>query len=738
MSWLLIGRGVRLAFFVRVPLLTLLLLAAFGPVSQFTSASALLGNLFDQRNDLGAVWADVFAVAFAAFLLAFTAISTLNLTLHYGTLRFSDNVEAPHFSHHFEVQQKRPGLTFALGLLSACSLVITVLIRTGASERMWGASAAVVALLAASGLTLLAKIAQLALTDPAVTPYPPPLLVFPVNHVPWMDRWFRHLYCWPGPERNALPARGFRRMKRALGRASQVPFRLFQPASQGYLAAIHSDEGTRLKLRSGHVFALALALLALATYVLVGFDKANITASPARVPALAYVLLFLIVICWFLSALAFFFDRYRFPLLLSVAGLAIVTANMPGSDHFFRVETPETVSRLQTLDVKKYLTPSAYLAARAKDQRRLILVATPGGGIQAAAWTAKVLEELDARFPEKGGVHGFRNSVALISSVSGGSLGSMIYAASFTGRVKEERMAENARASAINEVAWGWTSPDFWRTIFPAFRRPLTVDRGWALEQKWAVTNRLSPDPVSPSTSPNNDTYLSDWAEKGTAVPALLFNSMLVERGQHVVFSTTRFPPPNDPRGIANFYDLYPDIQKPFDIRVNTAARLSASFPYVAPAARSNLRSASTGDFHFVDGGYYDNFGIDALIGWIASAYQNDPALRKAVPDLLVLQIRHFNPDALSPGRKAGWGFQIVAPLVALLDMWTNSPTHRDRNELDLFVNSYELSGNGPHIQTVTIPYCGLDYRKPVNIARDFAACYASTTTEQLHSRRIS
>jgi hypothetical protein len=25
-----------------------------------------------------------------------------------------------------------------------------------------------------------------------------------------------------------------------------------------------------------------------------------------------------------------------------------------------------------------------------------------------------------------------------------------------------------------------------------------------------------------------------------------------------------------------------------------------------------------------------------------------------------------------------------------------------------------------------------------VNIARDFAACYASTTTEQLHSRRIS
>ncbi len=411
-------------------------------------------------------------------------------------------------------------------------------------------------------------------------------------------------------------------------------------------------------------------------------------------------------------------------------GPLICDGNIPQSDHFFRVETADTVARLKTLDVKQYLTPSAYLAARAAAApgKRLIVVATPGGGIQAAAWTAEVLEKLDERFPR------FRNSVALISSVSGGSLGSMIYAGSFAGRVSENRIALNARTSAIDEVAWGLTSPDFWRTVFPEFRRSLSVDRGWALEQKWAVVNGLSPDPVSPSTSPNDDTYLSDWAEKGTAIPALIFNSMLVERGQHVVFSTTRFPPPDDPRGIANFYDLYPDIKTPFDLRVNTAARLSASFPYVAPAARSNLRSPYVGDLHYVDGGYYDNFGIDSLIGWITSAYQNDPALRQELPDLLVLQIRHFNPSALAAGRRAGWGFQIIAPLVALLDMWTNSPTHRDRNELDLFIRDEQFSATGPRIQTVTIPYCGLDYSRPLNIQRDFAACYASTTTQQLHS----
>ena len=753
MSWLLFGRGVRLAFFVRVPLLTLLLLAVFGPVSQFTGAHALLGNLFDQQNDAGAVWLNVFAVSFASFLLAFTAVCTLNLTLHYGSLRFTDEHPAARFSHHFEVQQKHPSLTFTVGLLAACSLIVTVIWCTGGSYWIESVTAALAAFLVASAFTVFAKLAQLALTDPAVTPYPPPMLVFPANRVPALDRWFQRAYCWPGESPKARPAKWFRGMKTSIGHASQVPFRLLRPASQGYLASIETAEGERLKLRSGHVFALALAFLALATYILVGFDKANITARPAQVPALAYVLLFLIVGCWFLSALAFFFDRYRFPLMLSVVCLAVFTANMPESDHFFRVETSDTVQRLKDLDVsRQYLTPDAYLAERARDRghRRLIFVATPGGGIQAAAWTAKVLQELDAYFPDRNGAGGFRHSVALISSVSGGSLGSLIYAASFAGRVQPDCVAQNARDSAIDEVAWGLTSPDFWRAVFPEFRRPLTVDRGWALEQKWAMVNGLSPEPacrfcssraVLPcaaarsgvaSPSPDNDTYLSDWAAKKAIIPALIFNSMLVERGQHVVFSTTRFPPAHDPRGIANFYDLYSDIHKPFDVRVNTAARLSSSFPYVAPAARSNLRPPSVGDLHFVDGGYYDNFGIDALIGWISLAYTNRPALRQQFPEILVLQIRHFNPTALAQGRKTGWGFQLVAPLVALLDMWTNSPSYRDRNELKLFIQDSQLPGHGPKIETVTIPYCGLDYSRPGDKEKDLQACFASTAAGRL------
>ncbi len=756
MNWSLVGRSFRLGFFLRVPLFTLLLVATLGPISQWSSASALLGNLFDGQNDAGAVWYNVFAISFAAFLLAFTAITTLNLTLHYGTLRFAEeagSTSGPAAAPpRFEMAQRRPGLTFCLGTLAGCILVITVVARTG-RERIWlSISASLAAFAAALSLALLAKIVQLALTDAGVTSHPPPFLIFPAYRWPWLEKRFDALYCWPPPDSKSLPAALVRHAKFGFGSLSQWPYQIFGGASQGYLMFIPSPEGGGFKLRSGHVFALTLALLAFGSYVILGFNKAAISAAPAAVPALAYVLLFLMVACWCLSALTFFCDRFRFPLLTSILVLGSLTASVPQSDHFFRVETSDSVKRLSMLNVEHYLTPAQYLAERARDSnhRRLILIATPGGGIQAAAWTAEVLQKLDTRFPDVKGANGFRQSVALISSVSGGSLGSMIYAASFTGNVAANCTAENAQASGIDEVAWGWTSPDFWRAVFPLFRPHPEIDRGWALEQKWAVINGLSPEPscvfckvrdkpncvgrnAGNSLDPvSNDTYISDWARQGTRLPALIFNSMLAERGQHVVFSTNRFPFKNDPRGIVNFYDLYPHQDRPFDVRVNTAARLSASFPYVAPASRPNLNTPYVGDFHFVDGGYYDNLGIDSLIGWLTSAYQQDPALIKEIPEVLVLQIRHFNPDVLAQGSKDGWGFQLFAPLVALLRMWNNAPVHRDQNELNLFIQNSALSKRGPIIRTVMIPYCGLNYSGNSDTGKAFEACIAASGGQAL------
>lgn len=678
MNWKLFWRGLRLLFLLRAPLATLVLVAALGPLALRTSFSSLLGNLLDQSES---GWG-TFLVSMGAFLLAYAAVTTLNLIVYYGSDRFPD-------SDVFPLAQKRPLVTFLAGTLSAILLVACVVIRTEAPKAPH-LLAAVLGLSAALALVFISKVLQLKATDPKTTRHPPPYLVFPADRVRifgsyFLRDYFDRLYC-QYPER-------MKTRKQRFNRLSQWPLEIIRRTGQGYLIDTCAPAG-QLKLRSGHVFALALSLIAFGLYLVVGFNKGFITAGPARVPALAFVLLFLNVACWSLGALTFFFDRYRFPLLWTIAGLAALTASAPESDHFFRVQTG--IAR------PLFLSPAAYLRERITAGQRggkvdLVFVATPGGGIQAAAWTAQVLERMNDRMNTKIDVKDqFRSSISFISSVSGGSLGSLIYAASIANLV--DHPAENARASAIDEVAWGWTQPDVRRAVLPWFGSR-TVDRGWALEEKWIAVNNLGTPRLGPidrlfaKRAEGHDVFLSDWARMGARLPALVFNSMLVERGQHVVFSTTDYPVKNDARSVVNFYSLYPGDR--FDIRVATAARLSASFPYVAPASRPEIDPYATG-FHFVDGGYFDNYGIDSLIGWLREALDG-----VEIGDILILQIRHFNPDDVPAAGRRGWLYQTYAPLSGLLSMWNAAPASRDRNELGLFLNGFESAKHHVWLSTV-------------------------------------
>jgi len=48
-----------------------------------------------------------------------------------------------------------------------------------------------------------------------------------------------------------------------------------------------------------------------------------------------------------------------------------------------------------------------------------------------------------------------------------------------------------------------------------------------------------------------------------------------------------------------------------YDVTVATAARLSATFPYVTPASCSDQPGPQP---HIVDSGYYDNYGMATLV----------------------------------------------------------------------------------------------------------------------------
>jgi hypothetical protein len=178
------------------------------------------------------------------------------------------------------------------------------------------------------------------------------------------------------------------------------------------------------------------------------------------------------------------------------------------------------------------------------------------------------------------------------------------------------------------------------------------------------------------------EAFLADWGRKAKAgaFPAFLFSGTIVERGTPIVFSTTAFPRDKERAEISSFHELYNGNR---DLRVATAARLSAGFPYVAPAARSDVATDGA-DFHIVDGGYHDNYGLLSLMLWL------DNAAATAPPDVpvLIIKIRGFwqprKASELPEAESHGWLFQTYAPPAAFLQVRESQQFQRVEMELRL------------------------------------------------------
>src|SRR5262249_40619685 len=148
-------------------------------------------------------------------------------------------------------------------------------------------------------------------------------------------------------------------------------------------------EGDTASLRDGHTVVWTAFSASVALYALVGISKYVRLGYPTYVSTLACVLLLLLMLCWACSGLAFFFDRYRVPLLVPLAALPLITAWSPWSDHFYAT-IPVHASDERGAG---YSAAPGMVMNRSDDP--VIVVAANGGGIQAGAWAARVLTGLD-------------------------------------------------------------------------------------------------------------------------------------------------------------------------------------------------------------------------------------------------------------------------------------------------------------------------------------------------------
>jgi hypothetical protein len=466
---------------------------------------------------------------------------------------------------------------------------------------------------------------------------------------------------------------------------SQVAAFLPPWISSGYLRL---DENAFV-IQSGHIRA---AVCFLATTLLYVWLRTK------RLAPLCYFLLLTTVIVWGLSGLSFFFDAFRIPLFVPIVLWLSVAALHPKADHFYRIHQV-TGDRDVSIEPKD---PASILARATENDDRIILVAAAGGGIQAAAWTARVLTGLEEICAEKQPGR-FIRSLKLLSGVSGGSVGIMYFvtACKFEGLLLRDRsgnarstnilkaVAEVAKRSSLSEAIRGLAYTDFIRAVTPFFLTDVYRDRAEGLERAW-VSNAKELN-ASYAEILRRAT-LRGW-QKDVArgeLPAVIFNATIIETGERLAFSTAAPSACLSKDGLttcAAFQD-FSSLYEGADIAITTAVRLSSAFPFISPPARpfpaaslpdgkplaAGPRKAGGGEngfmnVHLADGGYYDSSGVAALVQWLHNGLSDLAGCNatKLPKQILVIRINAF--PAAEQGyvkEHRGTFFQFWAPLLTM------------------------------------------------------------------------
>ncbi len=373
-------------------------------------------------------------------------------------------------------------------------------------------------------------------------------------------------------------------------------------------------------------------------------------------PTLVYIVIITSIMVLLLSGMSFFLDYSRVPLLLLFIVISATGYLIFNVDHFYGLKidpnpTP-TIQEWQTALNKR-------LHEYQKDNQVLVVVSTSGGGIQASGWTTTVLIGLQEIF----GIE-FTRSIGWISAVSGGSVGTMYYLDRFSddGYPEHNDLEQIFRSStedSLDAVGWGLAYPDLLRFIGLPFLVPTIQDRGNAVEADWRGELK------DPGTPPS----LSTWREKvkNGIIPLPIFNASLVEDGRRFMISPMTFTKTSQLYS-ENAHTDFNTLYEGFDMDITTAARLSATFPYISPVSRppdSVDGKKINNIFHVADGGYFDNYGVATSTLLLDQLLQENFSITK----ILFLEI-HASPDPKVKNESRGslgWVMEVIGAVKTLL-----------------------------------------------------------------------
>lgn len=320
----------------------------------------------------------------------------------------------------------------------------------------------------------------------------------------------------------------------------------------------------------------------------------------------------------------------------------------------------------------------------------MFIINTSGGGNRSATFTMNVLQQLDSVC---GG--DLMKRTFLVTGASGGMLGAAYFrqlamekANGKNINLHDKKYVDDISGDLLNSLFTSFVARDLASPAqkFKVGDYAYIKDRGYAFEEK-----------LNSNTRGMLNKQLKDLYEdeKNARMPLMFFNSVITRDGRKMIISTQPVSylmrPVFDTSRLA---EVDPDAvdyqamfakQDPLNLRVLTALRMNATFPYVLP----NVWLPCEPVIDVMDAGLRDNFGMETAIRFVQVFEQ---WIKENTGGVVFIQIRDRKPGGWEYPFESGTITDIVTkPMLLLQYNWFKM---QEYNQNELLSFSQELLGD--------------------------------------------
>jgi hypothetical protein len=433
-----------------------------------------------------------------------------------------------------------------------------------------------------------------------------------------------------------------------------------------------------------HIAAIASIVLAFLFLVIIGLLSEN---RFFELPAAASILIFFAIMIAVMGALTYFLQSWSLPAVF----VLIVILNFLykneiidprnkayGLNYTNRDKRPAyNKQSLKALCTKEKMEAdkanmtgilNKWKARQTTDKPLMVFINVSGGGLRSAAFVMNALQKLDSI--TRGAI---MDHTFLISGASGGMLAATYYRELYRKKLSDKKLnindpkyTDNIARDLLNPVFTSMIARDIFAPIqkFNVGNLQYVKDRGYAFEKK-----------LSDNTDGLLNIQLKDVAddEKNGRIPLIIFNSVIKSDGRKMVTGTQPLSFMMKPAFLMDDTVSSPDAidfsalfhnQQPENLRILTALRMNATFPYVLP----NVWLPSEPVVDVMDAGIRDNFGQETSLRFIDNFKD---WIQENTGGVLVIQLRdRLNDNWQQPFETKSIGDMIVTPATMLQHNW--------------------------------------------------------------------